>query len=69
MQRDQWFQILIGSKRRELGNIVDEGDSPRTASSDLLLQIEEVTPGQLTEEEKEAVTLDLRPAESCAATA
>lgn len=61
MQRDQWFQVLIGSKRKDLGQIdgeellasdedVDEGSIEDRDDS-----------GRLTDEEKQAVMIDLRP--------
>lgn len=57
MQRDQWFQILIGSKRRELGQL------PEDAEEDV--RQDEITDdgsmGALTEVEKARVMLDLRP--------
>lgn len=60
MQRDQWFQILIGSKRRELGRL-PVGDDDQAAS-----QLEEFSEtaeyGVLTGEELDAVMPDLRPA-------
>jgi ERCC4-related helicase len=61
MQRDQWFQVLIGSKRKELGQIDDD---------ELILAKDDVDEGpiedrddagRLTEEEKQAVMIDLRP--------
>jgi ERCC4-related helicase len=61
MQRDQWFQVLIGSKRKELGQIDDD---------ELILTKDDVDEGpiedrddagRLTEEEKQAVMIDLRP--------
>jgi hypothetical protein len=61
MQRDQWFQILIGSKKRELGNMPSDETNDGTAASDLADEAEDTNPGRLTEEEKEAVMLDLRP--------
>lgn len=63
MQRDQWFQILIGSKRRELGHIEpDEGDGPTAAADADNISVEdEDERGRLTPEEKAAVMLDLRP--------
>jgi hypothetical protein len=63
MQRDQWFQILIGSKRRELGEIKgEEEDSSEVASQPDSEEIEDVLErGRLTPQEKEAVMLDLRP--------
>jgi hypothetical protein len=63
MQRDQWFQILIGSKRRELGEIKDgeDGETPATIEQEDK-EIEDVLErGRLTPEEKMAVMLDLRP--------
>jgi superfamily II DNA or RNA helicase len=65
MQRDQWFQILIGSKRRELGEIKpsdedDSGASGSNADDDPL--DDALDRGRLTTEEKAAVMLDLRPA-------
>ena len=61
MQRDQWFQILIGSKRRELGATVSEnGDAPEDAERQpSLLEVHER--GQLTPEECQAVMLNLAP--------
>jgi hypothetical protein len=57
MQRDQWFSILIGSKRKELGEIKEgDGAEPDTEA------VEEVTErGRLTPAEKQSVMLDLRP--------
>ena len=61
MQRDQWFQILIGSKRRELGATVSEnGDAPESAERQAsFLEVHER--GQLTAEECQAVMLNLAP--------
>jgi hypothetical protein len=63
MQRDQWFQVLIGSKRRELGQIKPDNDEAGASGTD-----EDDEPvddaadrGRLTPEEKAAVMLDLRP--------
>jgi hypothetical protein len=63
MQRDQWFQILIGSKRRELGEIKgEEADSSEATSQPDTDEIEDVLErGRLTPQEKAAVMLDLRP--------
>lgn len=64
MQRDQWFQILIGSKRRELGEIKpgDEDGSGASGSDTNDDPVEDaVERGRLTPEEKAAVMLDLRP--------
>ena len=61
MQRDQWFQVLIGSKRKELGQIDDdellaaEGDLDEGPIED------RDDSGRLTDEEKLAVMIDLRP--------
>jgi hypothetical protein len=57
MQRDQWFQILIGSKKRELGTLPEAVEDE--VGQD---QIEEdLGAGALTESEKRRVMLDLRP--------
>lgn len=57
MQRDQWFQILIGSKRRELGELPENGDAEVEQDA-----IEEApAAGVLTELEKSRVMLDLQP--------
>jgi len=57
MQRDQWFSILIGSKRKELGEI-KEGDEAGSDSE----TVEEVAErGRLTPAERQSVMLDLRP--------
>jgi hypothetical protein len=63
MQRDQWFQILIGSKRRELGEIIpDDEAGAETGSEPDEEPIEDASErGRLTPEEKAAVMLDLRP--------
>ncbi len=62
MQRDQWFQILIGSKRRELGEIKEGDEDGEEATGPDSEDIEEVSErGRLTPEEKQAVMLDLRP--------
>jgi hypothetical protein len=62
-QRDQWFQILIGSKRRELGEIKgEEEDVNETASQPDSEEIEDVLErGRLIPQEKAAAMLDLRP--------
>ena len=61
MQRDQWFQVLIGSKRKELGR--GDDDEAATKSSDIddgpVDVVDEV--GRLSLEEKMAVMIDLRP--------
>ena len=57
MQRDQWFQILIGSKKKELGLLPEEVEAEVDQD-----QIEdENSGGSLTEAEKARVMLDLRP--------
>lgn len=65
MQRDQWFQILMGSQRKHLGKISDDKDGPvETDDGDLLATISKEAGkgnGFLTAEEKRAVMLDLRP--------
>jgi len=64
MQRDQWFQILIGSKRRELGEIKagEDEEAEGTALEPASEEIEDVMErGRLTPEEKMAVMLNLRP--------
>jgi len=61
MQRDQWFQVLIGSKRKELGNADDDETAMKAEDlDDGPVDVSEET-GQLTEEEKAAVMVDLRP--------
>jgi hypothetical protein len=62
IQRDQWFQILIGSKRRELGEIKDGDEDGKEGTGSDTEDIEEVSErGRLMTEEKQAVMLDLRP--------
>ena len=57
MQRDQWFQILIGSKKKELGvlpeEVEQEVDQDRISDDRCV--------GVLTNVEKLKVMLDLRP--------
>jgi len=57
MQRDQWFQILIGSKKRALGQLPEDVeakvDQDRIDEDDMV--------GALTEAEKARVMFDLRP--------
>ena len=57
MQRDQWFQILIGSKKRELGQLPEEIEQevPQDQIAD------DGSGGALTDAEKRRVMLDLRP--------
>jgi hypothetical protein len=66
MQRDQWFQILMGAQRRRLGRVPDENEPAEgdSADADLFagaLRDAEQGCGQLTAGEKNAVMLDLRP--------
>lgn len=57
MQRDQWFQVLIGAKRRELG-----ADPERTDDASELVDESNLRDvGRLTRKEKTAILLDLRP--------
>ena len=63
MQRDQWFQVLIGSKRRrDWGKAVaDEAEADEAAEKqESFAEVEER--GQLTPEECRAVMLNLAPA-------
>lgn len=53
MQRDAWFQVFIGSKRKELARGVDTDDE---AGEEV---VEEQ--GRLTAEERDKVMIDLRP--------
>jgi hypothetical protein len=57
MQREQWFQVLIGSKRKELGELPEDAD--KEVAQDDVEDCESF--GALTEAEKKAVMLDLRP--------
>jgi SNF2 family DNA or RNA helicase len=63
MQRAQWFQVLIGSKRKELGQIDDDNDKLLSAKGDLDEGpiVDRDDAGRLTDEEKQAVMIDLRP--------
>lgn len=64
MRRDQWFQILMGAQRKHLGQIVED-DKDSIKEEDETFQeakIEsEMGNGSLTQDEKKAVMLDLRP--------
>jgi ERCC4-related helicase len=57
MQRDQWFQVLMGSKKRALGEIPENSEEEvpqdRIAGDEL--------GGTVTESERARVMLDLRP--------
>lgn len=57
MQRDQWFQILIGSKKKELGLLPEEVE----AEVDQDRIEDDGSGGALTDSEKARVMLDLRP--------
>lgn len=57
MRRDQWFQILIGSKRKELGTL--PGDVDQEVDQDKI--DDRVACGILTEPEKTRIMLNLRP--------
>ena len=57
MQRDQWFQILIGSKRKELGLLPAEVE----AEVDQDRIEDDGSSSALTEGEQARVMLDLRP--------
>ncbi len=60
MRRDEWFQVLIGSKKRELGAMPEtSNDDDDAIAQD---EIEEQSSGNaLTASEKERVMFDLRP--------
>lgn len=57
MQRDAWFQVLIGSKRQELAKGLDDKDDGTTQDADLSTD----EAGRLTVEERDKVMIDLRP--------
>jgi hypothetical protein len=65
MQRDQWFQILMGERRKQLGRLpADDDGEGGAADASLLAEAQDEADrgvGQLTEKEKRAVMLDLRP--------
>lgn len=56
MQRDAWFQVLIGSKRQELAKLNEDALEPEAA-----IDLGAVESGRLTREELHQVTIDLRP--------
>jgi hypothetical protein len=61
MQRDQWFQVLIGSKRNEFGRADDDETAVQRGDiDDGPIAIEDER-GRLSPEEKNAVMMDLRP--------
>ena len=57
MQRDQWFQVLMGSKKRALGEVPENGEEEVQQDR---IATEEIG-GTITEAEKASVMLDLRP--------
>jgi len=64
MQRDQWFQILMGAQRRHLGQITEIDSDSIAEEAEMLQEAKtesEMGIGSLTSEEKKAVMLDLRP--------
>ena len=56
MQRDAWFQVLIGSKRKELSKGVEEDEMEAPSGVDVGEE-----QGRLTAEERAKVMIDLRP--------
>lgn len=61
MQRDQWFQVLIGSKRKELGVADDDEAAMKPVDiDDGPVEIAAET-GRLSHEEMSAIMIDLRP--------
>lgn len=57
MQRDQWFQVLIGSKKKELGALPEQVE--QEIDQDRI--VDDGSTGALTNTEKARVMLDLRP--------
>lgn len=55
MQRDAWFQVLIGSKKQELARGIE--DDPEEAGDSVVGE----ESGRLTAEERAKVMIDLRP--------
>lgn len=55
MQRDAWFQVLIGSKRQELAKGVEDDSEEATDG------VVEEERGRLTPDERAQVMIDLRP--------
>lgn len=61
MQRDQWFQVLIGSKRNELGRADNDDAAMRSQDiDDGPIDVADEA-GRLSPDEKAAVMMDLRP--------
>jgi len=61
MQRDQWFQVLIGAKRNELGKPDDDEAANKRGDIDDGPVTIENGDGRLAPEEKAAIMMDLRP--------
>jgi SNF2 family DNA or RNA helicase len=62
MQRDQWFQVLIGAKRNELGKADDDEAANKPGDiDDGPVTIDDGGGGRLAPEEKAAIMMDLRP--------
>lgn len=65
MQRDQWFQILMGQKRKSLGQISSDEDGVEALEAELFHNIyttaEHGSTSSLTPEEKDAVIVRLQP--------
>jgi Helicase conserved C-terminal domain len=61
MQRDQWFQVLIGAKRNELGRPDDDEAANKLGDIDDGPVTIEDGGGRLAPEEKAAIMMDLRP--------
>lgn len=62
MQRDQWFQVLIGAKRNELGKADDDDAANKPGDiDDGPVTIDDGGGGRLAPEEKAAIMMDLRP--------
>lgn len=56
MQRHAWFEVLIGSKKKELGKELSKDDEADTADVEVAEEI-----GKLTAAERERVMLNLQP--------
>lgn len=66
MRRDEWFQVLMGEKRRALGRIGDTPEDDHKIEVKLAQDVDAAVTdgGALTIAEREAVILDLRPKEN-----
>jgi len=61
MQRDQWFQVPIGSKRNELGRADDDDTAMKSQDvDDGPIDIADEA-GRLSPDEKASIMMDLRP--------